>query len=201
MVSEKTRGHDRTRIWVSVIYPDSAPENWRDILDEHHFEWAESPLHDMDVNPGTGEVKKPHWHIVLAFDGPKSYEQVCAILEPLNGPIPQRCHALKGAVRYFCHLDNPDKAQYPVSAIVGHGGFDVTLALAPTSSQRYALIAEMQEFVREARITEIQDLMDYAREKRFEDWFPLLCDSCAFVMGSYIKSQRHRLERQRDSDL
>lgn len=193
MAKEKaSAGDGRARIWAAIVYPESAPEDWRDRLDDEHIEWAESPLHDMDVNPGTGERKKPHWHIVLAFDGKKSYEQVVEILRPLNGPIPKRCHSMKGAVRYFAHLDNPEKAQYSPSQIVGHGGFDVQSALAPTSAQRYVLLAEMQVWVKEHGIVEIQDLMDYARDERIDDWFPLLCDSCAYVMGCYIKSQRHR---------
>lgn len=194
MSAEKTRGHDRTRVWAAVIYPESAPVDWREQLDAYHIEWAESPLHDRDVDPLTGEQKKPHWHIVLAFEGPKSYEQVCEVLKPINCPIPQRCHALKGAVRYFAHLDNPEKFQYSTSGIVGHGGFDVQAALAPTSAKRYELIKEMQDWVKENGITEIQDLMDEARQNRFDDWFPLLCDSSSYVMGAYIKSQRHRFE-------
>lgn len=193
MVAEKATPKDgRSRIWVAVVYPESAPDNWQDILDEQHIEWAESPLHDQDVDPGTGELKKAHWHIVLAFDGKKSFEQVSDLLEPLHCPIPKRCHALKGAVRYFAHLDNPEKAQYSIHAIRAHGGFDVAAALAPSSAQRYELIAEMQEWCHENGIIEMQDLMDYARASRFEDWFPLLCDSCCMVMQAYIKSQRHR---------
>lgn len=191
MESEKTRGHDRTRIWAVVVYPDSAPDNWREILDDYHIEWAESPLHEFDTNQ-TGELKKPHWHIILAFDGPKSYEQVLEILSPLNCPIPQRCHSLKGAVRYFVHLDNPEKYQYSISDIVAHGGFDVSAALAPSSSERYSIVSDMIFYVKEHGITEFQDLMDFAREERFDSWFPLLCDSCSFVMQQYIKSQRHR---------
>lgn len=196
MAAEKTRGHDRTRIWAAVVYPESAPENWRDILDDYHIEWAESPLHEFDTNP-TGEVKKAHWHIVLAFDGPKSYEQVVEILAPLNGPIPQRCHSLKGAVRYFAHLDNPEKYQYSVSDIVAHGGFDVAAALAPSSSERYAIITEMIQYVKAEGVTEYQDLMDYALAEHSDTWFPLLCDSCTVVMQQYIKSQRHRQEGKR----
>lgn len=196
MAAEKTRGHDRTRIWAAVVYPESAPENWRDILDDYHIEWAESPLHEFDVNP-TGELKKAHWHIVLAFDGPKSYEQVVEILAPLNGPIPQRCHSLKGAVRYFAHLDNPEKYQYSVSDIVAHGGFDVAAALAPSSSERYAIITEMIQYVKAEGVTEYQDLMDYALAEHSDTWFPLLCDSCTVVMQQYIKSQRHRQEGKR----
>lgn len=191
MSNEKTRGHDRTRVWTAIVYPDSAPENWRDILDDCHFEWVESPLHEFDTNP-TGELKKAHWHIALSFDGPKSYEQVSEILLPLNCTVPQKCHALRGVVRYMAHLDNPEKYQYPVSGIIPHGGFDLSSALAPTAGVRYSLIGEMSVFVRDNHITEFQDLFDYARENRFDDWFPLLCDSSAYVIGQYIKSQRHR---------
>ena len=204
MANENARatetGDGRARIWAAIIYPESAPEDWRSLLDQEHIEWAESPLHDMDVNEGTGEVKKPHWHIILAFDGKKSYEQVSELLKPLNGPIPKRCHSLKGAVRYFAHIDNPEKAQYAVSGIVGHGGFDVTAALQPGSAERHQYIAEMQIWCKTHEVVEMEDLMDYAREERRNDWFPLLCDSCMMVMEGFLRSRRHRTAPKKNSE-
>lgn len=193
MASEKTRGSDRTRNWTVVVYPESAPDNWREYLDDLHIEWVESPLHEYDTN-ATGEVKKPHWHVLLMFGGVKSYEQVMEVIQPLRCPIPQRCHNAKAMVRYMAHLDNPDKHQYSVSDIVAHGGVDISELLRPSSSERYALIREMVAYVKDNGITEFQDLMDYASMERFDDWFPLLCDNSAYVVGNYIKSQRHRLE-------
>lgn len=193
MASEKTRGSDRTRNWTVVVYPESAPDNWRDYLDDLHIEWVESPLHEFDTNP-TGEVKKPHWHVLLLFGGVKSYEQVMEVIQPLRCPIPQRCHNAKSMVRYMAHLDNPDKHQYSVSDIVAHGGVDISELLRPSASERYTLIREMVAYVKKNGITEFQDLMDYASVERFDDWFPLLCDNSAYVVGNYIKSQRHRLE-------
>ena len=197
MSSEKSRGHDRTRVWSAIVYPESAPSNWRELLDEQHIEWAESPLHEFDVNETTGEVKKSHWHVVLAFDGPKSYEQVSELLSPLNCPAPQKCHSLKGAVRYFAHLDNPEKHQYSTSEIIGHGGFDVAAALAPTSARRYELIREMQAWCFQEDCNEFTDLMDYAAREHFDDWFPLLCDSCAYVMTQYLRSRRAKSEKRK----
>lgn len=182
----------RSRTWTFVVYPDSAPTDWRDILDSIMTPWVESPLHEFDVNP-TGEVKKPHWHILMMFEGKKSFEQMKALLEPLNCPIPQIAHNAKGVVRYMAHLDNPEKHQYAASAIIGHCGADVAEFLKPTSACRYELIREMMSFVRVNGIVEFQDLVDYAMEERFDDWFPLLCDNSAFVVGNYIKSQRHRM--------
>ena len=192
MAKEKATGKDsRTRNWTVVVYPESAPENWRDFLDELHIEWVESPLHEFDSNP-TGEVKKAHYHLLLMFGGVKSYEQVCEAIKPLNCPIPQRCHNAKSMVRYMAHLDNPDKFQYDPAGIVSHGGVDLAELLRPSSSERYTLIREMCQFVKQQNITEFQELMDYAMAERFDSWFPLLCDNSAYVVGQYIKSQRHR---------
>ena len=189
----KKASESRTRVWTAVVYPESAPKNWRALLDDYHIAWCESPLHNKDVDEGTGELKKPHWHILLSFEGVKTFEQVCEILEPVGCPIPQRVHSAVGAVRYFAHLDNPDKHQYSVSDIIGHSGFDVAAALQPTASKRYDMIAEMIGFIKEQHVTELQDLMDYAMVNRRDDWFPLLCDNSAYIVGQYIKSQRCRM--------
>lgn len=193
MAGNKSSGNkaSRTRNWNIVVYPDSAPENWREYMDSLQIEWVESPLHDCDTN-ANGEVKKPHWHLLLMFGGVKTYEQVCEVIEPLNCPIPQKCLSAKGSVRYMAHLDNPEKFQYQVSDIKAHGGVDIAELLRPSSSERYAIIREMCEFVRDNGITEFQDLMDYAMADKFDTWFPLLCDNSAYVVGQYIKSQRHR---------
>lgn len=190
MAKQDTSGSPRTRNWSAIVYPESAPENWRDILDDEHIEWVESPIHDKDLDP-TGEPKKPHVHILLLFGGPKTYEQVLELLKPLNCTIPVKCHNAKSLVRYFAHLDNPDKHQYGINEIKVHGGVDLSDLLKPSASERYGYIAEMQIYVKKNNIMEIQDLMDYAREQRYDDWHPVLCDS-TFAIDKYIKSQRHR---------
>lgn len=196
MAEKKSNSDNRVRNWSFILYEDSAPENWRELLDDMHIEWIESPWHDKDIN-ANGEPKKKHKHILLLFAGKKSYEQIKEITDSLNCPIPERCHNSRALVRYMAHLDNPEKAAYNVSDIIAHGGVDLAEMLRPSSSERYTIIREMIDYVRSSGITEFQDLMDYAAEERFEDWFPLLCDSCAFIIGQYIKSQRHRSQSVR----
>lgn len=190
----------RTRNWTIVVYPESAPDNWRDIIDESHIEWVESPLHDGDIN-GDGSVKKAHWHVLLLFGGVKSYEQVLEFIAPLNCPIPQRCHNAKSMVRYMAHLDNPDKTQYTVSDIVPHGGIDISDLLKPSTAERYSLIRDMSIFIRDNDITEFFELFDFAAEYHYDDWFPLLCDNSAYIVNQYIKSNRERNIRKQLSDL
>lgn len=194
MAGNKSSGdkETRTRTWTCVLYPDSVPENWRDIIDDMHIEWIESPLHDKDIN-ATGEVKKAHWHILLIFGGIKAYEQVKEITDGLNSPIPQRCHNAKALVRYMAHLDNPDKAQYLVGGIKPHGGIDLAEMFRPSISERYAIISEMMSYVKDNKIMEFQDLSDFARDNEYDRWFSSLCDNST-MMKTYITSQRHRYQ-------
>lgn len=181
----------RARGFAFVLYPESAPENWRSIIDDFHVQWAESPLHCFDTNE-TGEVKKPHWHIVLNFDSVKTPDQVKKLIEPLNSTIPIILNSVKGMVRYFAHLDNPEKYQYPVDQIIGHGGMDVADLLRLSASARYSVIRKICEYVAAADITEFYQLMDYAADYHSEDWYPVLCDSASYVVNQYIKSNRNR---------
>lgn len=190
MSEKKSSGNARARHWTFLVYPESAPDNWRSVIDDNHIEWIESPLHDQDIDPN-GEIKKPHWHILLMFDGMKSFDQVKFFTDLVNSPIPQKVASAKGLVRYMVHMDNPEKVQYNKADIIGHGGADVTELLKPTSSSRYMLIGEMIDFVKENNICEMKDLVFYARESRFDDWFPLLCDNSAYIMNAVIKSNRH----------
>lgn len=186
----------RCRNWTIIVYPESAPENWRDIIDEEHIEWVESPLHDQDKN-ADGQDKKPHYHVLLMFGGVKAYDQVLEFIQPLNCPIPKRTHNSRAMVRYFAHLDNPDKAQYDKSLIVPHGGVDLEELLKPPTSERYTMIKEMCEYVAKCNVMEFYELLDYAMESEFDTWFPLLCDSSAYIVNQYIKSNRQRVYNMR----
>ena len=82
MEENKGSKDGRARAWTFLVYPDSAPNNWREYLDQACIPWVESPLHDPDasrVNPE--EQRKKHWHIELLFEGLKSKDQVKEIIK------------------------------------------------------------------------------------------------------------------------
>ena len=74
----------RLRNFATVVYPESAPKDWQEILARHFVPCFVSPLHELDKNP-TGEPKKPHHHIILMFEGKKSIEQAKSIFETIGG--------------------------------------------------------------------------------------------------------------------
>ena len=181
----------RGRNWTVVVYPKSAPRDWRSVLDELHIAWIESPLHDKDVNPD-GEVKKPHWHILLTFEGNKSYQQVKEIADKLNAPIPQRVESARGMVRYMIHMDNPEKYQYSKSKIIGHGGADVESYFELTATNRLDILKDIVNYIREKNITEFADLTFYAIENN-SDWFDVIANHNSIFLRNLLTSMRNRL--------
>lgn len=196
MANKDSQAKARTRNWTFVVYPESVSSNWRDVLDEEHIQWVESPLHDKDTN-ADGEIKKAHIHVLVMYDGVKSYNQILEITNKINASVPQKCGSAKGLVRYMVHMDNPEKYQYSKTDIIGHGGVDIMEMLKPTSGSRYEMLKEMTEFIVDNDVREYETLWIYAMQNRFDDWFQLLSDNGTFAINNFIKSRRHRLDKEK----
>ena len=76
----------KARYWATVGYPESLPDNWIEKLRETGLATAISPLHNKDVNP-TGETKKEHYHVIFAYEGPTTYNNVKNLCEEFNMTI------------------------------------------------------------------------------------------------------------------
>ena len=114
----------KKRNWAFVAYPESLPTDWKEQLQATGLQVAISPLHDRDVDP-TGELKKPHYHVILCYAGPTSYNVVKGLTDSLKGPIPQPLEQVRGYYRYFTHMDNPEKYQYSPDTIETINGFSI----------------------------------------------------------------------------
>ncbi|MCQ2596184.1 MAG: replication protein [Treponemataceae bacterium] len=200
MANITKRKDERKRFlsWVCIIYPESAPANWKEIVGDLKIPWACSPLHDRDIR-ANGEPKKPHWHLLLSFRSVKTYEQVKEITDKLNAPSPEECRDTRGQVRYFLHLDDPDKAQYNRADIQAGGGFDIENALKASVTEEEGILDEMCEFIEVNWITEFCDFNSYVRKEK-PNWRTILRKNC-FYISQVIKSQRHkqREEQMRNS--
>ena len=189
------KGKQRTKNWGTIVYPESAPENWIDTLEEQHIPALISPLHDKDLDKN-GNLKKPHHHIILLFDGLKTKEQAEEIFSLIGGVGTEKIKSLKSYTRYLCHLDNTKKAQYDTADIIELSGADFEYA-SKMANGKYRAIREMIEFCDEHLIDSYADLIHYAKDNR-EDWFQILCDSGTVTIVQYMKSrnwERNRRER------
>lgn len=183
----------RTRNFATVVYPDSAPDNWLSALEDTHVTSCVSPLHDQDVNPD-GEVKKAHYHVIIMFDSVKTSEQAKEIFDTIGGVGCEMVKSSRGYMRYLCHLDNPEKHQYNVSDVICLNGADyVDLCTLP--SDKYAAIGEMMSYICNNSVTSYRDFLLYCRDNQ-EDWFRLLCDNCSYIILEFIKANNWALKQE-----
>ena len=185
----------KKRNWGFVLYPESAPSDWMDSLKIKGITFAVSPLHDKDVNP-TGEKKKEHYHVILSFGSPTTFNNVKAITDELNQPIPISLESVRGYFRYFTHKDNPEKYQYDEKEIKLFNGFDVTDVL--NNFEVYQFLKEIQLLILENDITEYSDLFDYLMEQDFMELWNVACSHTLFL-NTYITSKRHKKELSREN--
>lgn len=191
----------KKRNWVFILYPESAPENWKDFLIQTGVPCCISPLHDKDINP-TGESKKPHYHIMLSFDGPTTFNNiVTCYTEPLNQPIPQFVESINGYYRYFTHKDNPEKAQYNEKDIICLNGFDILEYKEITKSEALMYLEMIQDYITENGISEFCDLLDLLHSDEDLKNLYYIATQKAFLIDKYISSKRNKLKEIKEKNL
>lgn len=159
----------RSRIFATVVYPESAPEDWLTRLEQTHIAVMVSPLHCKDVLP-TGEVKKAHYHVLWRYAGVKSIAQAQEVVDLIGGAGAVEVVAdYRGYARYLCHLDSPDKAQYDPAEIQCFGGVSWEEVALSDAERTDAQLDEIEDWIDETGCVSYVALCRYARRQR-PDW-------------------------------
>lgn len=185
----KEKENVKKRNWTFVLYPESAPEDWKEQLKLSGLMSAISPLHDKDVNP-TGEPKKAHYHILLVYSGPTTFSAVSKFTASLKATIPQPLESVRGMYRYFSHKDNPEKYQYNDEEIVTINGFNIADLVELTKSEVNELKASILKLIRELGITEYADLVDVLVDNEMMAEYDVAINN-TFFFNTYITSKRN----------
>lgn len=182
----------RTRNYATVVYPESAPDDWIIKLHEQCVPALISPLHDKDIN-ADGTIKKEHHHVMIMFDGVKTQEQAKEVFEVISGVGTEPIKCVRAYARYLCHLDNPDKAQYDINDVISCAGIDYHTIIS-LASNKYAAIGEMIDFCIQNDVDCYAELLLYAKNNR-EDWFRVLCDNGTVTLVQFLKSKYWELHK------
>lgn len=180
----------KKRNWAFLLYPESAPVNWQEILSKSGLQCAISPLHDLDLDP-TGEPKKPHFHVIACYSGPTSYNVVKGLTDSLNAPIPQALEQVRGYYRYLTHKDNPEKHQYLESDIQTINGFSIMDFVELTKSEVLSIKRELQTLIRSGDILEYSDFMDLLQDSNMDQQYDV-ASSNTYFFEKYISSRRNK---------
>lgn len=180
----------KARYWACVGYPDSLPIDWIDKLRETGLQVAISPLHDKDTNP-TGEGKKEHYHLIFAYEGPTTYNNVKSLCEDFNMTIPIKLESVRGMYRYHLHLDNPEKYQYDDRDRILINGFDSNSVNELTKTEVNKYKKEILQFICDNDIIEYCDLITTLMDNDLSQMVDV-ASSHTLLFNTFICSRRNK---------
>lgn len=189
----------KKRNWTFVLYPESAPADWLEKLQQTGLQAEISPLHDKDKNPD-GTVKKAHYHIIVCYSGPTSYTVVKGLTDSLRQPIPQVLEQVKGMHRYFTHMDNPEKYQYDPKEIRTLNGFNILDYSDPTRSEILEYKKELFALIRSQKMTEYSALIDFLMDNEMSDLLDCAASNTV-LFTNYIRSRRYAAVDAENAEL
>lgn len=185
----------RSRNFACVVYPESAPKDWQQILSDQHINCIVSPLHDQDKNPD-GVHKKDHYHVMLVYDSLKSVAQASAIFEMIGGVGCIVVESLRQMARYFCHLDNPDKAPYKKSDVKVFGDLDY-LEIVNSAADEIKLQRDVLQLIEDNDLIMFSDLIDIlAGWDRYSEHFRFVTRKATLFFATYLKSREYKIRLQ-----
>ena len=193
----------KKRNWWFVLYPESAPPDWRDRLRATGLPIAISPLHDKDVyddGEQAGQPKKPHHHVILAYPGPTTYSVVCKLVQgELGQPIPQPLEAIRGGYRYLSHADNPEKYQYDAKDIETLNGFNILDYVDMTAAEAVAMNKELVSLIMELGFADYCDFIEYLLFNGTDVQYEYAISHTLFFTA-YLKSRWQREKAIREAE-
>lgn len=154
-----------------IVYPDSAPSDWVEILKNQGYVFVVSPLHDKDIS-ANGEPKKAHYHVLVVWTtAPTKWQTACGICETLNCPCCLPIANLRTKYDYLTHKNDANKAQYDPKDIVCVNGFSISNFEGLAMDEVKRIVIELTKLCFDECITEYSDLMHYLLANEMHDAF------------------------------
>lgn len=131
----------RDRKFVAVLYPeDETHAACIEKLKAGGYNFA-AILHNKDVyedGDHKGELKKPHWHIVLRFKNAVWNTAVAKELG-ITANYLEACKSVDASLLYLVHYGNDEKAQYDYEEVFGPLRLKLATLLSDTDEGTRAL--------------------------------------------------------------
>lgn len=178
----------KARHFAFLIYPESAPENWKDKLENIGVPMAISPMHNKDQVEHASFLeltdyqkklyaqkklyKKPHFHVVYIANNPVTADSVRKkIQRALTTKAVQHVEIvdnLHGAFKYLTHESKDavkkHKHVYDKKDLVLLNNFDINRYVTLDETQKKEACHLLIRFVKAYKITNMSVLMDFFEE-------------------------------------
>lgn len=178
----------KSRYWAFILYEDSCPKDYKEIITQWYLPVCISPRHDKDKKED-GELKKPHYHVLLCFGNTTTYKTALKYAEELGANIVKPISSSRGAYDYWTHKNNPEKAQYNEEDMQFFGGFTKEESIGRTTSEVNEMIQAIVDLVNMNNFKELKEIYDYCNKMQLYEYRNLIQERTLFIK-EYVKSRR-----------
>ena len=161
-----------------------------------------SPLHDKDkdLSEYDGDLvlvsKKPHWHVAVCCDGNKPLSYFTDLSHSVNGSDRAwKIQNLRSMLRYFVHLDNPEKYQYSVNDMRTYCGASLDSMLELSGSELTMTVRRICIYCKENKIETFSSLIDHLIHDREDDWFHVVTSQRTYFFAAWLKD-KHFIKKE-----
>lgn len=200
-------------------------------LDDLHIPCACSPIHDKDtytqadvnkwvkahLDKNTGEIaeealkagipavggqKKEHVHVLLCAHGPMTVEWWEKKFEDFHHiGYWQQVNSVPSLLRYFAHMDSPEKHQYSCLEVHGFGGIDLSPLLKTSKVSNISTLLDVMDYMMQNKVKHYSQLVKWAISTADMDTISCVTGRASFF-ANYFKSETdQRRERMLKEEM
>lgn len=118
--------------------------------------------------PYVGKPKKPHVHLYFHSETRCTAMDMNDLMDglfPMRPTIWERCLSKSGSIRYFAHMDSPEKAQYSPYEIIALGGVKLDAVLVDESKTKMIEITNVIiDVIQNCKVYYFYELVNYVRK-------------------------------------
>lgn len=183
----------KAKYWTFLVYQDSSPTNWKELLNDTNVSLAISPIHDQDLTD-TGELKKAHYHVVLAFTNTTTYNNALEIAKLCGANIVKKVFSMSGIYEYLTHENEANKIHYDKNEIIKMNNFN--LYEYDTTSRKAEELNDfklLMNIIINNNITTLSKLFEIISNADNDNLFKIL-KSNAYLINCLIKENIYKGE-------
>lgn len=179
----------KSRYWSAIGWVESLPDDYQERLRNSNIQCVISPLHDSDIVEKTGVLKKPHYHVLLLWDGPTTFENVQEFCIQMGlGTYIERVRSVKNILDYLTHdsYSSKGKYHYDVKNIVW-----INCNINDFININFRQIVK---YIRENKINQFSKLVDKLFDNMENDLLEYVSKNTYFV-NTYISSLKFDIDK------
>lgn len=146
--------------------------------------------------PEVGQHKEKHVHILLCANGPMQPEYFTKLFEPFcHVRYWQKVNSVPSMLRYFAHMDSPEKTPYNCLQIHGFGGIDLSPLLKTSKVSNIEILLDVMDYMLKNDIRHYNKLVRWAISTGDIDTIACVTGRASFFANYFKSASDERREK------